>query len=349
MFNDMRPRGAPIVREGVAALAQLTAVKPVTMTSYLLGTGAMDDGGRVKTSIMWRVTFSIVAFDPATRELGIAVQSKFLAVGAVVPWAKAGVGAIAFHRGAVVRQPDDESFANTAFIPEGLRLLADGIEPQTTALRLTVDDPDREKRQFGIVDAKGRAATYTGKACGEWAGGAAGDHYCVQGNILAGPKVVEGMAEAFERAKGSLPDRLVAALHGGQRHGGDRRGMQSAALLVVKEKGGYGGFDDRYIDLHVDDHARPIDELQRLLTLYKLYFKIEPPKLRAIDAALARELQEILARSERYRGPVSGQYNEATRDGLRGLFGIENLEERWVDSAEIDEAALAFLRGRFPA
>lgn len=268
------------------------------------------------------MTFSICAFDPATGELGIAVQSKFLAVGAVVPWARAGVGAVA-----------TQSFANTAFGPDGLALLERGVDPDSAASRLLERDPDREKRQFGIVDARGRVATYTGSECFAWAGGVTGANYCAQGNILAGPKVVEGMARAFEDARGPLADRLVAALHGGQRYGGDRRGMQSAALLVVKEKGGYGGFNDRYIDLNVDDHPRPIDELERLLALYKLYFKIEPPRVRPIDEALRRELDTIVARS--------GQRN------LRDLFGVENLEERWRDGAEIDEAALAFLRTRF--
>ncbi len=268
------------------------------------------------------MTFSICAFDPKTGELGIAVQSKFLAVGAVVPWAKAGVGAIA-----------TQSFANTSYGPDGLRLLGGGLTPEQVAARLIAEDPDREKRQFGIVDANGRVATYTGKECFAWAGGVAGEHYCAQGNILAGAEVVAGMAEAFEHASGSLADRLVAALRGGQRHGGDRRGMQSAALLVVKEKGGYGGFNDRFIDANVDDHPRPIDELGRLLALYKLYFKIEPPGLRPIDDALARELEEIVAR--------------AGARSLRDLFGIENLEERWTDAPDIDEAALAFLRTRY--
>ena len=268
------------------------------------------------------MTFSICAFDLETNELGVAVQSKFLAVGAVVPWAKAGVGAIA-----------TQSFANTAYGPRGLALLERGLDPDAAKAELIREDADREKRQFGIVDARGRAATYTGAECFEWAGGMVGHAFCAQGNILAGPKVVDGIASAFESAHGSLADRLVAALQGGQRYGGDRRGMQSAALLVVKEKGGYGGFNDRFIDLHVDDHARPIDELERLLALYKLYFKIGPQRVRPVDAELQRELDGILARSGQSR--------------LRDLFGIENLEERWHSDTEIDEAALAFLRTRF--
>ena len=283
-----------------------------------------------------RVTFSICAFDLATNELGIAVQSKFLAVGAVVPWARAGVGAIA-----------TQSWANTSYGPDGLRLLAEGLDPDAVAVRLIAEDADREKRQFGIVDARGRVATYTGKECFEWAGGVKGQGYCAQGNILAGPKVVEGIAGGFEAATGPLADRLIAALHGGQRYGGDRRGMQSAALLVVKERGGYGGFNDRYIDLNVDDHARPIDELERLLALYKLYFKIGPQRALPLDQPTTRELQRILLRAGRYDGEATGRYDDATRGALRELFGIENLEERWTDEPAIDEAALGFLRTRF--
>lgn len=269
------------------------------------------------------MTFSICAFDPDTGELGIAVQSKFLAVGAVVPFARAGVGAIA-----------TQSWANTSYGPRGLDLLASGLDPEAVAERLVADDVVRVKRQFGIVDAQGRAATFTGTECFEWAGGVTGEHYCAQGNILAGPDVVDGLARGFEDSTGALADRLVAALHGGQRGGGDRRGMQSAALVVVKDKGGYGGFSDRYIDLRIDDHERPIDELERLLALYKLYFKIGAPAVRTIDPALARELDGIVARS----GHAS----------LRDLFGVENLEERWVDGPSIDEAALRHLRSRYP-
>lgn len=270
------------------------------------------------------MTFSICAFDTATGELGIAVQSKFLAVGAVVPWARAGVGAIA-----------TQAHANTSYGPYGLELLASGLAPEAVVERLIRDDPEREKRQFGIVDGQGRAATFTGAECFEWAGGIAGRGYCAQGNILAGPTVVDRLARGFEGARGTLAQRLVAALGEGQRAGGDRRGMQSAALLVVKEKGGYGGLNDRFIDLRVDDHDRPIEELERLLGLYALYFKLGPVSLIAIDAALRSELDEMVGRS----GHAS----------LEGLFGVENLEERWVDESSIDEAALRHLRLRYPA
>ena len=270
------------------------------------------------------MTFSICAFDPESGELGIATQSKFLAVGAVVPWARAGVGAIA-----------TQSWANTSYGPRGLDLLAAGLAPDAVLERLTADDPERARRQAGVVDARGRAATFTGGECFEWAGGVTGRGYAAQGNILAGPAVVEGLARGFEDARGTLAERLVAALQGGQRGGGDRRGMQSAALLVVKQKGGYGGFNDRYIDLRVDDHAWPIDELERLLGLYRLYFKVGPARAIPIDAALQAELEAMVARS--------GQPD------LEALFGMENLEERWIDPSSIDEAALRHLRSLWPA
>jgi len=279
---------------------------------------------RIRPDDTWDgVTFSICAFDHDTGELGIAVQSKFLAVGPVVPWARAGVGAVA-----------TQSFANTSYGPRGLELLASGLAPDAVMDRLLRDDPEREKRQVGIVDARGSAATFTGSECFEWAGGVTGAAFCAQGNVLAGPAVVEGLVRGFTAARGTLAERLVAALQAGQRGGGDRRGMQSAALLVVKEKGGYGGWTDRYIDLRVDDHERPIEELERLLGLYKLYFKVGPVSLVAIDDAIRAELDSMVARS--------GHAN------LQDLFGMENLEERWIDGPSIDEAALRHLRTRYP-
>ena len=206
-------------------------------------------------------TFSIVAFDPKAKEWGVAVQSKFLAVGSVVPWAKAGAGAIA-----------TQAFANTTYGPQGLSLLGDGLSAQETLDRLLEDDPHRQRRQVGIVDAEGRIATFTGKRCLHWAGGQKGTHFAVQGNILAGPDVVRQMAQAFENAAGDLGDRLIAALAAGQKAGGDRRGRQAAALLIVRGKAGYGGYNDRYRDLRVDDHAEPINELSRIYKLHKKTF-----------------------------------------------------------------------------
>lgn len=201
----------------------------------------------------WVATFSIVGFDPDTGDLGIAVQSKFFAVGAVVPWARAGVGAVA-----------TQSFANTAFGPDGLELLVSGETAESTLAQLINDDPDKELRQLGIIDAQGRAATFTGEACLPWADGRTGKHFAVQGNILAGPGVITAMADTFETTAGDLGSRLLAALAAGQAAGGDARGRQSAALVVVRAGGGYGGHDDRYVDLRVDDNATPIRELRRL-------------------------------------------------------------------------------------
>ena len=203
-------------------------------------------------------TFSIVGFDAETGALGIAVQSKFFAVGSVVPWAEAGVGAIA-----------TQSWANTTYGPKGLKLLKSRLSAEQTLERLIADDSGRATRQVGIVDAKGNVANFTGDECNEWAGAISGENYTAQGNILAGEAVVKAMRKAFEETDGELADKLMAALFAGQEAGGDVRGQQSAALLVVQESGGYGGFNDRYIDLRVDDAEKPIEELQRLLEIHK--------------------------------------------------------------------------------
>jgi len=206
-------------------------------------------------------TFSIVAYDPDTQELGVAVQSKFIAVGSVVPWAKAGVGAVA-----------TQSYANTTYGPKAMELLAKGETPDAVMTALTEGDRRAGVRQVGIVNAKGESATFTGAKCNAWAGGIKGENFCCQGNILAGEDVVKNMAKSFQESKGDLGDRLIAALQAGQDGGGDSRGMQSAALLIVREKWGYGGFNDRYRDLRVDDHAEPIKELKRVYDLHREIF-----------------------------------------------------------------------------
>lgn len=262
-------------------------------------------------------TFSIVAVDPKTGEIGVAVQSKFIAVGAVVPWAKAGVGAIA-----------TQSYANTLYGPVGLELLSQGLHPEEVLERLISADPDRELRQVGIVDAQGRAAAFTGEKCLPWAGHIVEENFACQGNILAGKEVVEAMAEAFLQTSGTLAERLLSALFAGQKAGGDRRGQQSAALLVVKEKGGYGGFNDRYIDLRVDDHPRPIEELKRLYELHQLYFA--PPKPEHVvpfTDDIRRKLQELLQRLGYYKGPVDGRPSSEFDAALFDFCGVENLEE----------------------
>ncbi len=280
------------------------------------------------------MTFSIVARDPQTGELGIAVQSKFLAVGAVVPWARAGVGAIA-----------TQSWANTSYGPRGLQLLAEGLAASETLTQLISNDDGRASRQVGIVALTGEPVTYTGDQCYPWAGGRVGEHYACQGNILVGQETVQAMADTFEQTSGYLCDRLVIALAAGQAAGGDSRGQQSAALLVVREGGGYGGFNDRFIDLRVDDHPQPIAELQRILALHKLYlFPPNPNDILPIDETIARELQTLLTTTGDYTGTINGAYDDITRTAFRGFIGRENLEERWFEDARIDRVVLDFMR-----
>lgn len=209
-------------------------------------------------------TFSIVAVDTLTGEIGVAVASKFLAVGAVVPYAQAEVGGIA-----------TQAWGNTTFGPRGLELLKEGYSPEEVLNILLESDTLREQRQVGIVNARGESAAYTGKGCIAWAGHITGPGYSIQGNILAGEQVVKAMERAFLETKGELADRLLAALEAGEAAGGDRRGKQSAALLVVREEGGYSGYNDRYIDIRVDDNPDPVKELKRIYKIWKRTFLID--------------------------------------------------------------------------
>jgi len=269
-------------------------------------------------------TFSIVACDPAANEVGVAVQSKFLAVGAAVPWAMGGVGAVA-----------TQAWANTSYGPRAIALLQENKSPAEIVGILTDSDERRDERQFGIVDALGRSASYTGAKCMDYAGSFTGENFAAQGNILAGPAVVQAMADKFNGSSGYLADRLVAALRAAQAQGGDRRGKQSAALLIAKPAGGYGGFNDRFIDLRVDDHPEPIEELARILELHKLYFfPATAADLIPIDAALQREIDTLVAR--------------AGAKDLVTFMHRENLEERVRSDGTIDQQTLRYLRG-FPA
>src|SRR5919202_1215056 len=278
-------------------------------------------------------TFSIVGCDVTVGEIGVAVQSKFLAVGAVVPWAQAGVGAVA-----------TQALANTSYGPAGLRYLAAGLSPQDALDRLTGADADALHRQAGIVDAQGRSATYTGSGCIPWAGGRAGARYAAQGNILVGAATVDAMAATFEATAGPLAQRLLAALPAGQAAGGGLRGMPSAALLVMRERGGSGCHNDRYLDLRVDDHASPIAELPRLYALHTLYFPPAGPReLVPIEGTLARELQELLARTRDYTAAPSGVFDDATRAALDTYMGRENMEERAADGDVIDAEVLRYM------
>lgn len=271
------------------------------------------------------MTFSIVATDG--KEWGVAVASKFLGVGAMVPAAAAGVGAIA-----------TQSWANLAYRPDGLALLREGKDAQQTLDALTAADDDREERQAGIVDAHGRAATHTGTKCNAWAGGVTGDGYAIQGNILTGADVVDAMEKAWNATNSGQPlaRRLLAALAAGDDAGGDKRGRQSAALLVVREGGGYGGATDVYADLRVDDHAAPVPELRRLLDLHDLYFGTpDPSAALPLEGALAEEVRDRLARL--------GHTNDDLEAALAKWAGIENYEERLLPG-RIDLPVLEQLR-----
>lgn len=278
------------------------------------------------------MTFSIVACDLEEQSCGIAVASKFPAVGAVVPWAQAESGAVA-----------TQSFANTSFGPRGLAMMATGLSAKETLARLLEDDPDKELRQVGLVDAKGGSATFTGTGCFKWADGVSGDGYAIQGNILKSGRVVPAMEKTFLKTKGSLPKRLHAALLAGDRAGGDKRGRQSAAIYVVKPKGGYGGFVDRWIDYRVDDHEDPVPRLGELLELHELYFGKSPESERAvIRGKVEDQLVEIL-RTSGYlkRGkPFKDAFNE--------FIGNENFEERADPEAKwIDKPVLKYLVKKF--
>lgn len=269
-------------------------------------------------------TFSIVGSDPVTGELGIAVQSKFLAVGSVVPWAKAGVGAIA-----------TQAFANPTYGPDGLNMLEEGLTVEEVVQKLTTNDAQSQDRQLGIVDANGNAESYTGSDCYEWAGGVTGKNYAAQGNILVNKETVTEMGKIFEKATGSLADRLLAGLQAAQQAGGDSRGKQSAALYVVKEKGGYGGLSDTLVDLRVDDHPDPIVELERIYDLHQLYFgETNEVDILKIDGEIKHEVAIHLHRLN-YFSSRNVEENELYR-GLTTYLHTENFEGReqqegWID------------------
>ena len=283
-------------------------------------------------------TFSIAAFDPDDGAWGVAVASKFPAVGAVVPWAKSGAGAVA-----------TQAMGNTSFGARGLEMMAAGRSAQETLDALLADDVGREHRQVGAVDAAGRAATFTGKECLAWAGGRTGEHFAIQGNILTGPEVVDAMAQAFRSDSGDLADRLMAALLAGDRAGGDRRGRQSAALFVVKPQAGYGGFNDIWLDYRVDDDPDPVPRLVELLAIHRLYFGKSPADDQIpIAGEVATQLQRIMASLGYYGGPVSGAYDETTRSALIAFIGNENFEDRTDFAAgQIDRPVFDYLLRKF--
>jgi uncharacterized Ntn-hydrolase superfamily protein len=278
-----------------------------------------------------------VAYDPSVPEWGVAVQSKFLAVGAIVPWAQAGAGVVA-----------TQARSNVSFGPQGLEMMAQGANAPQALDRLITSDEGREYRQVGLIDAHGTPAVFTGAHCQEWAGALMGVHYAVQGNFLVGSATLEAMAHAFERGAEALADRLVSALAAGQEAGGDRRGQQAAAVLVVREKGGYGNRNDRYVDLRVDDAPRPIEQLKALLDLHHLIFEApRPDDWVKIEGEMGRELQRILRRAGHYSGSINGDYDEHTRHALQRLMGMENLDGRFREAEGlIDRQAVVLLSQR---
>ncbi len=309
------------------------------------------------------MTYSIVARDPETGDLGVAVQSKFLAVGAVVPWARAGVGAIA-----------TQAFANVAYGPDGLAQLADGHAADDVLRRLVVADDQREHRQAGVVDAQGRAATHTGNDCFAWAGGRIGANFAAQGNILADAAVVDGLADTFLAGGQPFPELLVACLAAAEAAGGDRRGSESAALLIVRDGGGFGGGDDRWIDLRVDQHDDPVGELGRVLAFQRLYYDHpQPADLVPLDEATAMEIRSLLDRIgggpggrfgsvyRRMSGeppeddphPAVGEprafpanWDDAWQLALTEWMDVENLEARMAAAGWVDPRVIEILRSR---
>ena len=266
-------------------------------------------------------TYSIVACDLAAGQWGVSVQSRFLAVGSVVPWAEPHVGAVA-----------TQSYANPRYGPDGLALLREGRSAPEVVDALTSTDEGRAHRQLGVVDAQGRGATFTGEECQEWAGGRTGDGYAAQGNILVSAATVDALAETFEAtAERPLAERLLDCLRAAQAAGGDRRGQQSASLLVVEKDGGYAKLSDTLVDLRVDDHERPIEELGRIYEQHQLLFGITPRDAWLdVDDDLRAEIDERLARL----GHAS----------LEDWAGVANLEERVDGDRAIDPVVLRELR-----
>ena len=298
-------------------------------------------------------TYSIVAWDSATGDLGVVVQSKFPNVGAIVPWAQAGVGAVA-----------TQSLSNTAYGERGLELMASGATAEEALRAVMKSDTMLQDRQVGIVDARGNAASFSGGNTFDWSGGRVGAPggkgsiaggkgqvlvgrgFSAQGNIIVSDQTVKNLAETFERTRGGLADRLVAALKAGQAGGGDKRGMQSAALLVVRKNGGYLGTNDRFIDIRVYDAPDPIAELERLLALHKLhFFPSEPKDLIPITPELVAKLEPILLsepadQKDKWLARKQGTANPEFLEALKNFMYWENYDVRVRMDGKIDKVVL---------
>ncbi|MGA7477130.1 MAG: DUF1028 domain-containing protein [Thermoplasmata archaeon] len=285
-------------------------------------------------------TFSIVAYDRETATWGVAVQSKFISVGSVVPFGEAGVGAIA-----------TQALANVAYGPEGLALLRQELAAPEVVRRLTEADAGREERQLGVVDAKGGSASFTGSKCMEWAGHVVGNGFACQGNILFSSEVVQAMARTYESTGGDILDRLLAALAAGQREGGDRRGMQSAALYAVRKGGGYGGGNDRWVDIRVDEHPSPIEELKRVFQIYDMTMlnREDPATLLGIEGDVARGLQHDLGVLGYYSGRLTGSWDAVSQAAFTRFLGEHNFENKVRDDGKVWPSIVNYLRERAQA
>jgi len=337
---------------GRIGLLTRTAAIALALSASILPSG---DGWQVSApGEPFAATFSIVAVDLAAGEVGVVVQSKFPNVRPIIPWAEAGVGAIA-----------TQSYINVSYGPRGLALLRNGASAEETLRVLIGHDPKRDLRQVGVIDAQGDAASWTGANCFDWAGGIAGTSsggkgevitgagFAAQGNTLVGRETVEVLARTFEETTGSLADRLVAAIVAGAKAGGDRRGEQSAALLVKREGAGYDGTTDDLVDISVYDHPHPLQELQRLYKLHKLhYFRTDAGNLLPIDSALCTELQGILSDKAYkgvafYGGPINGVFDAKTKQALQNFMGWENYDVRIRDDVQIDREVLEDIRSNY--
>jgi uncharacterized Ntn-hydrolase superfamily protein len=317
--------GQPVVVRASSAEAVVAALKRPEVSSVLVPPEQRDLLDLDLIAITYG-TYSIAACDLLAGRWGVATQSKFLAVGSVVTWAEPHVGAVA-----------TQAYANPRYGPEGLSLLREGFSAEEVVDRLTSADDGRDHRQVGVVDRQGRGATYTGSECYDWAGGRTGTGYAAQGNILVSGETVDALAETFEQTAGKpLAERLMDCLDAAQAAGGDSRGQQSSALLVVEKNGGYANLSDTVVDLRVDDHERPLEELRRLYGLHQAIFGKTPrEEWIAVDDELEAELRERLARLG-YAGEPA--------DALVRWAGKENLEERVDGADEIDPLVLEELR-----
>lgn len=278
-------------------------------------------------------TFSIVGRDPDTGEIGVAVQSKFPCVGNAVPWVRADSGAVA-----------TQAWANTSFGLRGLELLDQGLSPEEVKDVLVSEDEGFMHRQFGIVDIQGRSVTFTGDECIYYAGGIAGENFACQGNILKGEDTVKAMAHAFKTVEGDLAERLTVALMAAQAAGGDSRGMQAAALYIAKEGGGYGGYNDRFIDIRVDEHPDPIVELRRILELYRiLFYRTKPENLVELEGENQAYILKVLRDGGYYSGP-DGSWDKDMQKALDLLYSTENFEERMAEFGKIDTEVIDYLK-----